>query len=295
MDLSKATAEYLAEGKFLDWWEIHNYKNCIEQLELMTKKGEADTSLLWGMCYRDGLGVKKDKAKAQQYFESVTVGSTVYFGRNYEKCKMLKCSVLEKKDGMALLLAQQYYKFPSTYNRLITPKGAVTSWLNDKSNLDGFIYSSFNKPEQKRLVEAIVTTPENPYCQNALKPNDYKAKVFLLSIQEYLEYSGLKGMVPYEGSWTLMINNIMTDYRVGGYRTETVLPREFPFLYFGEFPDKASFKGKTGLYTRTPGEKKGNLCYFVDNMIFPRGSNAGIIPYLDVKILYQPAFWVKLD
>ena len=86
MDLSKATAEYLAAFKFKDRWEDRNYKKCIEHLELMTKKGEADTSLLWGMCYRDGLGAKKDKAKARQYFESVSVGSPVYFGINSVFC-----------------------------------------------------------------------------------------------------------------------------------------------------------------------------------------------------------------
>lgn len=262
----------------------------------MTENAEADTSLLWGMVYRDGLGVRKDKAKARQYFDSVSVGSTVYFGRNYEKREVLKCKVLEKKDGMVLLMAQQYYPFPSTYDRLITPNGAVSSWLNDKSDLSGFIYRSFNKPEQKRLVETLVTTPENPYCEKAWKPKDFKAKVFLLSLQEYLELSGLKGMTPNEGAWTLMIKHVMTDYLVGGYRSETVLPREFPFLYLGEFPDKSACdKDQIALYTRTPGEKKGELCYFVNNMIFPRGSNSGIIPYLYAKIMYQPVFWVKLD
>lgn len=297
MDLSKATADYLSESRFKDWWEVKNYKKCIEQLEMLTKLGEADASLLWGMCYRDGLGVRKDKAKAKQYFESVRVGSTVYFGINSETHKLLKCQVLEIKDGKALLLAQQLYPFPSRYKRqkLITPNGAISSWLNDKSDLDGFIYKSFTKPEQKRLVETLVTTPDNPYCKNAQKQKDIKAKVFLLSLQEYLELNGLKGKCPREGEWTLMIKYVMTDYLVGGYRSETILPRDFPFMYFGEYPDSASFKGNTGLYTRTPGEKKGDLCFFVDNMIFPRGSKYSIIPYFDVKILYQPAFWINLE
>lgn len=286
---------YLAESKFISYWEINNYKKCIEHLEQMTKNNEADTSLLWGMCYRDGLGVRKDKAKAQQYFDSVSVGSTVYFGRNCKTHYPLKCTVLEKKDGKALLMAQQYYPFPSTYDKLITPNGIVTAWLNDKSNLNGFIYRSFNRPEQKRLVETLVTTPENPYCKNAWKQKDFKAKVFLPTIQEYLEYSGFKGMVPYEGSWTLMIKSVMSDYLVGGYRSETIYPREFSFLYFGEFPDRASLDGKVCLYTRTPGEKKGDRCYFVNNMIFPRGGHGSIIPYLDVKILYQPVFWINLE
>jgi len=295
MKLNKATAEYLGEYTFQELWSVKNYKKCFEQLELITTLGEADTSLLWGMCYQDGLGVRKDRAKARQYFESVRIGSTVYFGINSVTHKLLKCQVLEIKDGAALLMAQQYYNYPCTYDRVIKSKDRITAWLNDKSNLDGFIYRSFTKPEQKRLIETLVTTPENPYCKNAWKQKDYKAKVFLLSLQEYLELSGLNGITPKEGEWTLMIKHVMTDYLVGGYRSETILPKDFPFLYFGEYPDSASFKGKTGLYTRTPGEKKGDFCFFVDNMIFPRGSKYSIIPYFDVKILYQPVFWVKLD
>ncbi len=297
MDLSKATAEYLAEFHFHDQWEVKNYKKCIEHLELMTKNGEADTSLLWGMCYRDGLGVKKDKAKAKQYFDSVWAGSTVYFGINYETHKMLKCKVLEIKDGTALLQTEHLYKFPTMYkhNKLITPNGPVSSWLNDKSDLNGFIYRSFTKPEQKRLVETLVTTPDNPYCPSGWKQKDVKVKVFLQSLQEYLELNGLSGMSPKEGRWTLMMKHVTTDYMVGGYRSETIHPREIPFRYFGELPDKNTFEDATCIYTRTPGEKKGDLCFVINDIVFPQGSNYGTITYTDVKIAYQPVFRINLE
>ena len=295
MDLSKATALHTAEYHFYEWWEVKNYKNCIEHLELMTQKGEADTALLWGMCYQDGLGVKKDKIKARAYFDSVRVGSIVYFGRNSVTHLMLKCKVLDIKDGKALLQTEQLYPFPLNYQKLISPNGAVSSWLNDKSDLNGFIYRSFIKPEQKRLVETLITTPKVSYCPKALTQKDYKAKVFIPSVQEYLEFNGMAGMSPNEGEWTFMMKHVTTDYRIGGYRTETVLPYEFPFMYFGEYPDKASFESRTGIYTRTPGDKKGTYCYFVDNMFFPKGSNGISIPHFDVKLLYQPAFWIALE
>ena len=296
MDLSKATAEYLAEFKFKDWWEVRNYKKCIEHLELMTKKGEADTSLLWGMCYRDGLGVKKDKAKARQYFESVSVGSTVYFGINSVTHKLLKSTVLDIKDGKALLCTDQLYPYPSTYasQKLFTPNGVISTWLNDKSDISGFIYKSFTKPEKARLVETLVTTPDNPYCTSGWVQKDFKAKVFLLSVQEYLHYNWLDDRDHLSGQWTFF-NEKFTYAPNGEKIVQSTFSKKFDTLCFGEYPDEGYLDDKTCIFTRTPGEKKDSHCFVVNDIVFPQGTNYEKIPFSDVKIAYKPAFWINLE
>jgi len=140
---------------------------------------------------------------------SVAVNDLIRFGK-------YNWVVLDVKDGTALVLCESSIDFmPYIYGEIHPTVWAVSAarkWLNE-----GFIKDSFMAEEKDRIIESNVVTKENPWFKIA-GCDDTKDKVFLLSIEEVVQYFGDSGALGNRedvDSWA--ISDIYNDARMTTY------------------------------------------------------------------------------
>ena len=115
---------------------------------------------------------------------SVSAGETITFGGN-------DWLVLEVSDGKALLLSEGIIE-KRPYHRTyadITWKGSDL-----REYLNGEYYNSFAPEDRERIAETLVTNADNPWFGTP-GGNDTTDRIFLLSLDELVQYFGDSGQL----------------------------------------------------------------------------------------------------
>ena len=248
-------------------------------------------SVLAGLAYLHGWGVRRNKEKAKKYFSYLSAGQVVVYGYDSEKKdRLLGCRVLEVREDRVLLQANDGHRLPES----LKPKAWVAkrfdTWdkslqrfvLNDK-----YFDQTFNKDLQKQILTTEVVTPENPYCKNKHNIKSTKDKVFLLSLQEHIRYFDRNPIKASSVTWTLTEEK--TDLKTGvtWYQVDT----DIPAFYYGKNPNEAALENVAGEFFRTPGENAWEFTYSIGDNLFYTGAFEGT---RKSRMGYKPAFWVSL-
>ena len=118
--------------------------------------------------------------------------STLTVGQKDVKFGNYTWRVLDVQDGKALLLTEDIIEF-RPYHKSCTEITWADSDIRAYLNSD-FITNNFSDEEQQKIVETAVTTPDNKWF-NVEGGEDTMDKVFLLSIEEVVQYFGDSGQL----------------------------------------------------------------------------------------------------
>ena len=111
--------------------------------------------------------------------------------------------VLEVSDGKALMLSEAIVEERAYHNNW-----EDTTWEGSdlREYLNGEYYNSFAQEERERIAETLVTNADNPWVGTP-GGNDTADKVFLLSLEEVVQYFGDSGQLgnrPFENNYWIM-------------------------------------------------------------------------------------------
>jgi len=298
-DLSDSIEQmHFREEMLTNWWQ-KKFRRFMKQVEEYSPYSEGEADLLEGLCYLNGWGVRKDPEAARKCFSRLRVGNTVWFGR-YVSGVFMKCEVI-KVEPDRVLLREETPRSMGSYGRalLVPPKEAAPwdcclarKWMNTD-----YCGEVFGRHERNQLLKVKVTTPPNPYTDKSVSVKDVEDKVFLLSIQEFLEYKGALHRVLEPVTWTFSQTGPEQYYNRGDYSTR-IATREAKYkaMYFGWEVDREGKKLEktTGSILRTPGTTGEEKAFVVEDYLFYEGEKWKTVKCSDITLAYNPAFWVKL-
>lgn len=125
-------------------------------------------------------------------FEGLNIGDSVFFG-SYDQdgntsngAERIEWLVLDKKNGSYMLITYDVLdamQFHSTRTSVKWSQSSLRKWLNSY-----FYDSSFTAAEKAMIQTTSVYTPASPYYPDVWSGFTSEDKVFLLSIQEALQY-----------------------------------------------------------------------------------------------------------
>ncbi|MCL2637403.1 MAG: DUF6273 domain-containing protein [Oscillospiraceae bacterium] len=120
---------------------------------------------------------------------SIEVGNIIPFG-DYDWL------ILDVQDGKALIITENIIEmraFSHEYEMYISvgwEESDLRAYLNDE------FYNSFNESDREKIVRVTNDNPDNPWLV-ALSENDTENYIFLLSLDEVLQYFGDSGQLYY--------------------------------------------------------------------------------------------------
>ena len=100
--------------------------------------------------------------------------------------------VLDIKDDKALLITNEIVEpgaFNDVYEAIDWGGSSIRKYLNDP-----FLRENFTEDEQGKIVQVMNTTPDNPWFYTS-GGGDTLDKIFLLSLEEVVEYFGDSGQL----------------------------------------------------------------------------------------------------
>lgn len=284
---------YYAYGSISNRWHENKFKEAFKQLSAcLTFKGH-DTALILGLCYLHGLGTVKDPQKAAALFSSLQPGKITHFGVRGDDNGLMGCRVLEVRHDRVLLQTEDIFPLPNAYRKkpifgkkeTVWDRCAQRKWLNKE-----FIKEHFTKHEQQFLMETEVVTPPNPFYADAESIKNTADRVFLLSIQEYLNYYGLDTRKARRVQWTFYSET----KRIGERIPIRSCTEEQPAFFFGTADQEPNLDGQRGEYLRTPGSTLARRCFVVGDHLFYKGFYGERLYPSEIEMFYRPAFWVRL-
>jgi hypothetical protein len=188
------------------------------------------------------------------------VGDTIHFGQ-------WDWQVLDAQEDKALIITEDIIEM-RPYNVDNTDVTWETCTL--RAYLNGEFLEKFSAKEQARILEVKNTNPCNPWFEDIKGGNDTPDKVFLLSIEEVVEYFGNSGQL------AAITKNSGGGYIDDQYNDERV----------------AKYDGEAKLWwLRSPGPRDNYVALVVwDGCI--SSVNA---PVSHSEIGVRPALWLKTD
>ena len=146
-------------------------------------------------------GVSSEVVRSPYY--SATIGDTIQLGG-------FDWRVLDIGDGKALVISEKVLsQRPWHYEQQIMmwESSDIRQYLNGQ-----FFDNTFTEEERAFIVEASVTNNVNPWYGTAGAGNDTMDRVFLLSVEEVVQYFGDSGMLAeFSGRPTTALPDFLTD------------------------------------------------------------------------------------
>lgn len=135
---------------------------------------------------------EKETEKATEKPVSLKAGDIITFGSYPQEAdgtvKPIEWQVLAVEDGKALIISLyglDAKRYNEEYKDVTWETCTLRTWLNED-----FYQMAFKASEQKRIAETLVINKDNPTF-GTTGGNDTRDKIFLLSLEETLEYFGL--------------------------------------------------------------------------------------------------------
>ena len=217
---------------------------------------------------------------------NVKVGDEISFGYylydDYGTLQPIEWQVLDVKDYKALIISKYCLDY-----RLYNERDVETTWetctLRTWLNED-FLETAFTADEINYIEETNVINDDNPIWGTD-GGNDTKDKIFLLSIDEAMNYFNLTKNTDDES------NTARMTYGYGDAcqckATEYVTSQE-------------AYKGKNDEYAtwwlRSIGSNFDNAAVISDSALYTGTENIGIMMYVSRdKNCIRPALWINLD
>jgi len=166
---------------------------------------------------------------AQPEFDRVDFGGISWF-------------VLDEQDSKKLLISE-YVLFPERYHEHFEHVTWATSTLRTYLNED--FYNRLNANDRTQILSVTNHTPDNPWF-NTDGGEDTQDKIFLLSIEEMLQYFGDSGRIDNHRFGLRVINDEYNAMRHAGYADGVTFARP-PLSWLrspGRFQGHAAFIDK---------------------------------------------------
>lgn len=292
---------YFREAMHTNWHQ-KKFRPFVKQLEEFYPYSDGEVDLLYGLCYLNGWGVRKNRETAQKYFSRLSIGQTVWFGSNVGF--FMEFEVVSIQNDRVLLREENARGLPIGYGRsfVFPPKEAENApwdcclarkWMNTD-----YYHHHFEKHERDLILKVKISTPPNPFTEETVPVKEVTDKIFPLSIQEYMDYKGLTGKTATPITWTFTEEGPeAVCIRAGEYITRiTTKEAAYNALYFGSNTDdlRDTKLGNTASLFRTAGSTAEKKAFAFNDIIFYEGEKGKKVKCSKTKLEYNPAFWVSL-
>ena len=121
----------------------------------------------------------------RQQKQKVAKGDIITFGN-------AQWQVLQVEGDKALIITEDVVEVYNPYDEFVP-----TTWETSRMReyLNNEFYSKFTKEDKEKIATTIIVTPDNPWYSLGKGGNVTQDKIFLLSIEEVVEYFGDSGQL----------------------------------------------------------------------------------------------------
>ena len=187
--------------------------------------------------------------------------------------------VLDVKDGKALIISDNVL-FSTTYGKKTWEACTLRAYLNES------FYQGFTESDRARILPTTLKNPDNQWY-GAAGGNDTNDYIFLLSIEEAVEYFGDSGELLYPS-----VRYDSLDGSLGNYGSIDDPFNENRTASYNGYVHGSDYTGddrNQDWWLRSPGEEDSDAAFvFDDGRIYVKGMGATLCGI-------RPAMWISLD